>query len=437
MLQLSSITFTNYKAFKEKQTFDIKPVNIIVGKNSSGKSALARLPLLLARALSSEARAPLEFKFENHEFGGSFKDLIFNKFEHGSIEFELFFTNPTPEEDEEDEEDCKCKFIIQHVAGSPLQLIKYWEYESKNFKQKFELDFDVVDLKSPLKYSTYSCTGAFNGKGKIQFKGLRPWAIRLDKASITEESINNEKLLSKRMFEIGFACTSMEYIGPFRADTDRNYSSGGSVDIEIGSKGERAPEMLAMDEFISGGQIKSNVSDWFKEYLGGWGLDIKIKEEGYSIELISPDDPNIKINIKDAGHGMSQVLPIIVQSFSQSFSNLIIIEQPELHLHPAAHGDLGELMIKSAIENEKNIIIETHSENLLLRARRLIADGTLKNTDVAIYWVNDLDRPGSNLKLIEISEEGDLLNWPEGVFSEDYEEVLAIRKAQKNKGNVA
>ena len=70
---------------------------------------------------------------------------------------------------------------------------------------------------------------------------------------------------------------------------------------------------------------------------------------------------------------------------------------------------------------------------MILRVRRLIVNGVIDSNDVIVYWVDDEDRPGSRLKPIHIDEDGELDDWPEGVFSEDYEEMISIREAQRRK----
>ena len=78
-------------------------------------------------------------------------------------------------------------------------------------------------------------------------------------------------------------------------------------------------------------------------------------------------------------------------------------------------------------------MVETHAEMLLLRARRWVAEGRLSPEDVAIYWVDDLGGAGAQLRRIGVSGDGEVEHWPEGVFYEDYEEVLAIRRAVRDR----
>ena len=82
-------------------------------------------------------------------------------------------------------------------------------------------------------------------------------------------------------------------------------------------------------------------------------------------------------NLKDVGFGLSQVLPVLVQCYAGDASRTIILEQPELHLHPRAQADLGDLLI-DALGQGHRFLIETRSEHLLLRLRRRIAETTVK-----------------------------------------------------------
>src|SRR5262245_34720370 len=82
---LESISFENYKAFDKKRSLRIRPITILIGKNSSGKSVLSRLPLLVARSLSDQARSPIDLAFDGLDFGSSTIDLIHNRAAHGAV----------------------------------------------------------------------------------------------------------------------------------------------------------------------------------------------------------------------------------------------------------------------------------------------------------------------------------------------------------------
>jgi len=417
-MELKRISFRNYKAFKKNQEFEIKPITILIGKNSSGKSIVSRLPLLLAKSLNESSNSPIELQFDNLEFGGAFRDLVHNRIEHGSITFKLEFKS--------DKNKITLEVTIQNIADSPLQFIS--NYSFKSTIVNIELNH-IID-KTPNIYSKiqkYQASGDYNGIVNISFNGLLINIIDANDASVNSIIMNLGQLNS----EIRKCISKIDYIGPFRSQPLRDYIFKGSMPNSIGYSGEFAPHILGIDDYLDE-NLKKSVGKWYKNILGGWELDVNKIGDKFEIVLISPDDSNVKINLKDVGHGMSQVLPLIVRSFlkTENENGIMIIEQPELHLHPAAHGDLAELFSNIINEEKSKWIIETHSEVFILRIRRLIAENKISSDDVAIYWVNDEERPGSNLTKITIDKDGEVDFWPDDIFTEDYKEVLALRKAQ-------
>lgn len=421
-MKLNQIRFKNYKAFKEKQELNIKPLTILIGKNSSGKSAIARLPLLLAKSLVYDANAPIELEFDGLEFGGSFQDLVHNRIAHGNISFEIVL--------EFGGSNLILNATIQNIADTPIQLISeyYIKYENLELSLKLQLENDAID---DLKNQLYIVKGILNDIHPISFNGLLIDPFQF----VQEGKIPN---FTFQLFNINQAITNyfsnIDYIGPFRVQPERDYIFKGTPPRRTGYFGELAPHILGLDNYF-GRKITNAVGDWYGTHLGGWKLEVENIGNKFQIVLVSPDNPNVKINLRDVGHGMSQVLPFIVRSFMQPIPEpgLTIIEQPELHLHPAAHGGLAELIVNTILKEKSNWIIETHSEIFILTIRRLIAEGKLNATDVIIYAIEDEERPGSFIKPITIDEEGEVSDWPQGVFSEDYEEMLAIRRAQNNR----
>ena len=154
----------------------------------------------------------------------------------------------------------------------------------------------------------------------------------------------------------------------------------------------------------------------------------------YSIELSNDNLPNN--NILDTGFGIQQSLPIVVAAFRKyNEPTLVIIEEPETHLNPSAHAQIGELLATAALDDRsKKFLVETHSLNLMIRLRTLIAKGVLKKEDVALYHVDYNEATCSSaLKEVIIDEKGDVQGWPEDMFNETLNEALALREAQMNR----
>jgi len=141
-----------------------------------------------------------------------------------------------------------------------------------------------------------------------------------------------------------------------------------------------------------------------------------------------------EVSHRDVGIGVSQVLPVLVTAYALK-NQLIAIEQPEIHLHPALQADLGDLFIQSALGPGKNrFLIETHSEHVLLRIMRRmretsngkLPDGFPKVTpnDVCVLFVEP-DGSRSIVREMPLNENGELMKaWPGGFFEEGLREIF-------------
>ena len=140
------------------------------------------------------------------------------------------------------------------------------------------------------------------------------------------------------------------------------------------------------------------------------------------------------VSHRDVGIGVSQVLPVLVGAYAAK-NQIVAIEQPEIHLHPALQADLGDVFLQSALgENRNRFLIETHSEHLLLRIMRRMrqtAAGELPEgipkiqpEDVMVLFVEP-EGPRSIIREMPLNEYGDLVKaWPGGFFEEGLREVF-------------
>ena len=221
------------------------------------------------------------------------------------------------------------------------------------------------------------------------------------------------------------------YIAPLRATAQRYYRIQG-LDIEnIDSTGSNLPIYLKNLDKIS----RENFSDWTNE---NFGFKPKlISKEGH-ISLAIEKKENINFNLADTGFGFSQILPILLQIWCKVFlkdnkrrfnfytglhqTNLIFfIEQPELHLHPAMQASLIDLFIKAIKIGDKNqvkikFILETHSEVIINRVGRHIAEENFESDKIEIIIFENDKVGGLSLLKTNISDEGIISNWPSGFF---------------------
>ena len=149
--------------------------------------------------------------------------------------------------------------------------------------------------------------------------------------------------------------------------------------------------------------------------------------------FVIPDGTEIKMHPKDVGTGVSQVVPVIVSAISNQ-DKFVIMEQPELHLHPKLQAELGDLFIESVKKNNNTLLLETHSEHLILRILRRIReknDGELPELlpdfspdDLSVYYIEQSET-GTKATRLRVDETGEFIDrWPNGFFEERAEELF-------------
>jgi len=219
----------------------------------------------------------------------------------------------------------------------------------------------------------------------------------------------------------------ISYVGPIRQKPERLYEISGDMPENVGMRGEFAPEIIFRKK-------NSDMIKFIEEWLHRFDVGHHIKCEPLSPEYFSLNLKKSKesplINIADAGFGVSQVLPLIVQGYFSEKENLIIAEQPEIHLNPKSQVVLADLF-SNLVNLNKGVIVETHSEHLILRIRRLISEGQLESKNVALYFVEKKQNI-SNIREVPIQKNGhiEMEHWPKGFFEDSLRESLGLARAQ-------
>ena len=167
----------------------------------------------------------------------------------------------------------------------------------------------------------------------------------------------------------------------------------------------------------------------------GWAREV-IQARGEALrDLVLVDKRSgTPVSHRDVGIGVSQVLPVLVSAYASS-GQLLVVEQPEIHLHPGLQAELGDVVIESALGGAGNgFLIETHSEHLLLRLMRRIREtsaGALRGSavavrpeDVMVLFVEPVGAQ-SLVREMPLNERGELVRaWPGGFFEEGMRELF-------------
>ena len=398
---LKKISFSSYKKFKDENIVEIKPVTVLVGRNSSGKSSVCKLFPMLAKSITPYSNiSPLLFDNDGICLGTSFSDISHNGDAFG-LSFGMKFTDGI---------DMKINLFSEDLNQS----IEIGRYELIRNNEEYVLSFDKKEgcYHTNFQRDSYPYDSILGFYCEELFKRIG---------------------IDDRMIDM-----DVDYIGPFRIIPHRTYYSKGiEIKDRVGILGENS-----YSELYNNFPLAKAVSDW---YLQNFGVlmsidDVEGEKGAYHINLMNPVNKRL-VNIVDEGQGMSQVLPIVVRCNMQTPEAIVVMEQPELHLHPKAHAALGRLFASTSKANGQNYVVETHSENLLLGLRDAVVDEQIDFSpdDVIIYFVDEDEEDGSAyLREIRIDSDGMLSDWPEGIFNESYDLLSEIKaKALARKNNKA
>ena len=246
---------------------------------------------------------------------------------------------------------------------------------------------------------------------------------------------------------------NIHYIGPLRDEPHRYYQFFDIRELNVGNKGQNAPQILTLqaDSEIPAFkifEIKNNqisfsdfecedltlqkgLSKWF-DILGLPDINPKLVEKilfKIMVDLLKKDS---NVSLQDVGFGISQILPVYIESLRMNKEHFLILEQPEIHLHPKMQSNLADFLLCMML-SEKNFIVETHSEYLINRICLRIAQdqkNILKDM-ISIVFVDPPEMSeekgfeGSKINKIALSKYGEIENWPIGFFDEtDYGKIL-------------
>lgn len=212
-------------------------------------------------------------------------------------------------------------------------------------------------------------------------------------------------------------------IGPFRQPPARLYTHSGVNPRGVGRSGELVADMLHSDD-----EALKRTNHWLRMFGVQYRLKLRPlgarRSDVFEVRLIDKTrSRHLDIAFTDVGFGISQLLPIVVQCVGTK-DRVISIEQPEVHIHPRLQAEIGDLLVDCVAQNGHQFLIETHSEHLILRLRRLVREGKLKPSDISVIYVGR-GREGSTAQRIGIKSDGSFdREWPGGFFPERINELL-------------
>lgn len=472
------ISVSGFKAIQSLERFDICRLNILTGVNSGGKSSILQLLLLLKQSLERNSdEVPLKLN-KPYVSLGRFDSIVFCGQQNKSIAVTFHldqkdlgfryrtivsaFTRMKKIQGETvlDGVDVKVTFkeragqiIVDEYELTLLGPIQEWLKMSKTKTgHKYRLTSSSIEL-----FITGSFQVAADGAGPIEFKES---VLFLSFLPFALDSEHNDLQLFVRQIRTAISSffAGISYIGPLREEPKEYYFQDDDDVASIGNKGENAAFILAAEgsaeirslwfDPVAGKLQSSQKKSTLKHAVEHWlcqvfGLanDLAIDQSRPSThihEISLGSRLGARVPIIHVGFGISQILPILVEGLrpKRRGNSLVILEQPEIHLHPKVQSLLFDFIW--AVSDQKSFIVETHSDHFINRLRRRVAESETDElvTATNLTFANDTEG-GTDYQRIFLNSRGSIDQWPKGFFDQFDDEFRMIVRAQSKKSTQA
>ncbi|WP_119686034.1 DUF3696 domain-containing protein [Acinetobacter pittii] len=435
---IKSLSLENFKSFKNLDNLQIKPLTILLGRNSCGKSSIIQSLLLLKQTIEQNNDSDLNVEGKYLKFS-NLKDISYGlpNINNAAITYE--FGIQTGEEVSNIKLEFKNKKNEESYVPSLEAFIHKNSTNQIDFKKikNSDLSDNIKDLLKKLKEKKVDY---IQGRSKFEtvFKNFIPKALRLvsNKDFILPLNFAYENLI---IDEFEKDLRRIKYLSPLRASPERIYVHYSQSASEISENGANSAHVLwaRRNEMVYFNKQENNLLEALGKCIEilGLGQEItskKISDMIYQIGL-KLKNSNSLVSLADVGFGYSQVLPVILIGLLNNHNNLILIEQPEIHLHPSSAGKLADLFL-AFVKDKKSFLIETHSQEFINKLRlRVIQDPSLKEL-INIVFI-DQDENGTKIKQFEIDETGMFPEWPKGFLDESENIAREILKARVKSRN--
>ena len=228
-------------------------------------------------------------------------------------------------------------------------------------------------------------------------------------------------------------------LGPMRARPDRAVALGAGDGRDVGPTGEGTAEILHDRP-----DLLAQVNEWCERL--GFGYEVRMLEPvSRDLVLAAGDlavmglvdlrsDPPVLVSPHAVGFGVGQLLPVITQCLL-SRDGVVIVEQPEVHLHPRLQAAVGDLFVDTVVAGRAQVLVETHSEHLVLRLLRRVREGQLAADDLAVLYVDLHEDGAAHVRRLRVDGDGELVDgWPGSFFDERLDDVLPRRRPAQPPG---
>lgn len=432
---LEAFGVKNLRCLTDTGLLPIRPITVLVGKNSSGKSTFLRAFPLLRQSVETLRNSPVLWYGQYVDFG-SLSEAASYQLKEPSIT--LRFKLDAPAE------------LRSVVSGHPIDVAmtlsggdtpyvseyevvsedrEHWHFDQSGNAKKRLVNGRDVPLSAPVSLVSDGfilrtiSNGTASGANYKSFPGIQLPAISetVFKVLGPKEGIKSESALTILLadFLVSYTMRDVAYLAPLRVSAQRSYRVQNVAIDEVDPDGSNFAMFLRS---LTPEEIESFAA-FTRRTLG---FEVKAKTEGLHTEIMIREEGAPKfVNLVDVGFGYSEVLPLAAVVWSSCLrengrtrrASMLALEQPELHLHPAYQSKLADLFAE-ALPAQTPILVETHSQALVNRLGELIEEGRLQKEDVVVLLF-ELDPATREASVREstFDAEGVLTNWPIGFFA--------------------
>jgi predicted ATPase len=412
---ISKISVSGFKSISEETAIDIRPLTVLAGPNSSGKSSQMQPLLLLKQTLEAQ-----------YDPGSLLIDGSHVKFTSTSQFLSKSIVNDTPsktmtvEVDVGSEstrltffksEDTPVEVIEMTRTGflflnSGRQKLKTWKIQTNESSDELRKTFETLEEGHPFiqdkraKFSVTRDRCFLSVNATIQFESGGPTGTyRIDPGM--SDYARREIL---RMIHLPGLRGNPERTYPL-VPTGRVFPGlfqyyAASV-IHAWVKSNELEKLNRLNKALDLLELQSNIST----------EEINETQVGVWVSRTSENLERDRVSIADVGLAVSQVLPVLVALIVAEPGQLVYIEQPEIHLHPRAQWKLAQLIVDTANRAVK-LVIETHSSLLLRGIQTCIAKRIISPDRVALHWFERGSDGNTSVSTADLDEEGQFGEWP-------------------------
>ena len=432
---ITHIRMKNFKSWKDSGEVELAPLTGFFGTNSSGKSSLLQMLLLLKQTAEQEdAEEVIFWGDENSRVNlGDFREVIHGHRLGEHLEFELA---------------CQLTHSSSNYNIPREQTVNRFAFDSEI---RSEQGKSIVERLSYCR-SYKEREVIIYHQGSVFFPSSRPnrdperdqHKINLStcygktsSTGVTSGSIGRLREFSAAFEEL---FSHVHYLGPVRIQPQRHYHWEGAHPKEIDQWGGRAIETvlsagirkLKSSNKENAALIEDRISEWLQRMELAHSFRLiptsSLDDQNYEVR-IQKSLSSVEVTLADMGYGLADVLPMLIYCYYVEEGSMLILEQPGVHLHPKVQSELADFFIEVVNERKLQILVESHSEHLLNRLQRRIAEEKISVDQTALYFCRNDEGVSSKERLIT-DKFGNISNWPENFFGDEMSELFARSKAE-------